>query len=83
MCANCRTHAELFLLGIPTATRVEEDTILQAQEIFIMLLHPKVEEITIRAAKAAGLNAERASRFRELLWISSPKSLSQELPNCP
>ena len=71
------------MLGIPTATQMEEDTILQAQEIFIMLLHPKAEEITIRAAKATGLNAERASRFRELLWISSPSSLSQELPNCP
>jgi hypothetical protein len=71
------------MLGIPTATQMEEDTILQAQEIFIMLLHPKAEEITIRAAKATGLNAERASRFRELLWISSPISLSQELPNCP
>ena len=71
------------MLGIPTATQMEEDTILRAQEIFIMLLHPKAEEITTRAAKATGLNAERASRFRELLWISSPTSLLQELSNCP
>ena len=71
------------MLGTPTATQMEEDTVFQAQEISIMLLHPKAEEITIRAAKATGLNAERASRFRELLWISSPTSLSQELSNCP
>ena len=71
------------MLGIPTATQMEEDTILQAQEIFIMLLHPKAEEITIRAAKATGLDAEKESRFLELQWISSPTSLSQELPNCP
>ncbi len=71
------------MLGIPTATQMEEDTILQAPETFIMLPHPKAEETTTRAAKATGLNAERASRFRELLWISSPSSLLQELPNCP
>jgi hypothetical protein len=69
--------------GIPTAILMEAGTTLQAQATFTMRPHPKAEEITIRAAKATGLNAERASRFRELLWISSPTSLSQELSNCP
>ena len=55
------------MLGTLTATQMEEDTILQAQEISIMLPHPKAEEITIRAARVTGLiaerAAERASRF--------------------
>jgi hypothetical protein len=62
---------------------MEADTIRQARAIFIMPLHPREVEITIRAAKAAGLNAEKASRFHTLIWISSPSSLFTISTRCP
>jgi hypothetical protein len=49
-----------FFQGMPTAIRMEAGTTLQAQAIFTMHPHPKAEEITIRAARATGLTAERA-----------------------
>jgi hypothetical protein len=45
---------------MPTAILMEAGTTLQAQAIFTMHPHPKAEEITIRAARATGLTAERA-----------------------
>jgi hypothetical protein len=45
---------------------MEANTTRQVQATFTMLLHLKAEAITIKAAGAIGLNAERAGKNLEM-----------------